>query len=176
VLELISGLFWKFIFLWKHRIGYLDLGKDLDITGVVASIEYNPEDEDLTFNLQPDAEWSLVTTSFGGRKTTEDPKYPDTIHCEVAPWKRNVFVGGDYTWGRMNLTPGTRVRVKGRWGYDGVHTNKGLLIDVWLALRGHGPNPDYGWCEIHPVTLIEFLEKGDKSTGGINDRKDIKIR
>jgi hypothetical protein len=151
-MEYLIGIFWRFIFWAKHRAGFLDLGSDIMVTGVVQWTDYgkNP-DGDCTFNLLPDAGSEWVNTTFGGRRTTENPDYPNTIHCEIAPWQR---MSPEVT---ARLRPGVRVRVMGRWGFDGVHTGKGTFVDVLYAIFGHGPDMINGWCEIHPVKSLDIL-------------------
>ncbi len=134
--------FWKLVFWWKHRTGFLDLGQDVTITGTVVSVdglgEPSPDnDGDFCFNVRPDPEYGWVNTAFGGRKTSNDSTYLDTIHCEVPPW----------------LTDGLKAQT------DLVVPGVGgsMWKEVWLALWRHQPNVLDGWCELHPVTRIDLL-------------------
>lgn len=145
--------FWKMVWWWKHQTGFMDLGKDVTVEGVVVWTDYgkNP-DGDFTFNLKMDAAFAWANNAFG-RQTSEDPaNYPDTIHCEIPPWGRSALAQG-----LAQIRPGARVRVTGRWGFDGVHTGRSEFVEVLYALWRHQPNVGQGWCEIHPVTAIEFL-------------------
>lgn len=137
------NLFWRLVFWFKHRGGFLDLGMDIAVTGVVTSV-VSSDDGDFVFNvrLDPDSEWANVT--FGRRKTSEPGAEPDTLHCEVSPWAPIDVTA---------VVVGARVTVAGRWGYDGVHANRGQLWDIMRCVFGASPALD-GWCEIHPVTSV----------------------
>lgn len=140
------NLWWRLVWVMKHRGGYVDLGRDIAIAGTVRSVEAS-SDGDLVFNLEPDAADDWAITTFGGRRTSENPAYPATLHCEVVPWDRGRFTAP---------AVGARLRVSGRWGYDGVHGGHGMFIDALRCLFGATPVLD-GWCEIHPVSKIEVL-------------------
>ena len=93
-----------------------------------------------------------MITGFGGRLTHGHAVDVPALHCEIVPWDREET---REVWGA--LKPGDRVRVKGRWGFDGVHTGKGKVADVFLAIIRHQPNMNDGWFEIHPVEELELL-------------------
>jgi len=142
--------FWKVVFWYKHKTGFMDLGHDIEVIGTVQWTDGGINgDGDFTFNLKLDPDYSWANYAFG-RHTSEDPLlYPDTIHCEITPWMRDSFTTLD------SIKPGQRLRVAGRWGFDGVHVGKAEWIEVVYALWRHQPNIIDGWCEIHPVTKVE---------------------
>ena len=75
-----------------------------------------------------------------------------SLHCEVEPWASAELVAAFRT-----LRIGDRVRVTGRWGFDGVHTGRPEWVEVLLAVVRHMPNVREGWFECHPVERIERL-------------------
>lgn len=148
----LTDRFWKVVWWWKHRTGFVDLHRDVTAVGRVLSLR-SSSDGDALLNIELDAEHMWLTPPTGALA-----KYGH-LHCELPPWVRgpvrNVYA---------TLRPGDRVAVTGRWGFDGVH----LLPDHWpswlfpievlAALWRHQPNFRDGWFEIHPVTGIERLE------------------
>lgn len=142
---------WRFIFWWKHRCGFVDLGRTITITGTVVSMEdTNKQDGDRTFNVKPDSGYEWCITGVGGILTTEDDKYPATLHCEIVPWKPID----------IDLHVGDKVRVTGRWGLDGCHLGKGWAWDVFMGIIGHGPNMSASgtyWMEIHAVDSVGII-------------------
>jgi hypothetical protein len=145
--------FWKLIWHWKHKSGFIDLGKDIEVVGTILWTDYgNNTDGDFTFNLKLDPEYSWANLAFG-RHTSEDPvNYPDTLHCEIVTWMRAQFANE-----LPKIKLGVRVKISGRWGFDGVHTGRAEWIEVVLALIRHQPNVSQGWLELHPVGKIEFI-------------------
>ena len=149
----VTNLFWKIVFWWKKRTGLLDLGVDVTVTGTVEWSDFgkNP-DGDFTMHVKPDPEcMSLIT--LGTRRTSADPAYPETLHCEVTPWDAKKF--SDVM---SKLEAGDRVTISGRWAFDGVHTGKPEWLEVLYALVRHQPNMKDGWFEIHPVTEITITK------------------
>lgn len=163
---LVNNTFWRLVFLWKKQTGWMDLGQTVECTGVIVAVDMNVtgifNDGDVCFNVKldtygpnhdpvaPDLQNRYIT-AFGGRLTSEDGNGP-SIHCEIPPWVRDKFDG---KW--QQLAVGKRVRVKGAWGFDGVHTGRAEWIEIILALFRHQPNVRDGWFEIHPVEELEFL-------------------
>lgn len=149
----IKRSFWRVVFWWKHRAGFIDLSRDVVVTGVVWRKDDGPSDDgDYCFSIVPDPEFGWTVVTFGGRITSESPdEQKMSLHCEVPPWYSDLYPAV------ADLKVGDHVRVYGRWGYDGVHTHSPMWLEILKALVGHGPDVDGGWCEIHPVTKIEKL-------------------
>lgn len=154
----VTDAWWKIVFWAKHRAGFVDLGEDVELVGTVTWTDGGGEeradnDGDYSFNVRPDPGYESLMTTFGGRQTrseNDDPYRGPTVHCEVPPWLRNSEMDERL----KGVVPGVRVRVFGRWGFDGVHTGKAQWLEVLYALWGHGPDWRYGWCEIHPVVRV----------------------
>jgi hypothetical protein len=113
-------------------------------------------DGDRTFNVRLDAGQEKYITGFGGRLTTEDDSVGPSLHCEIEPWAA-ADLRAIYTTMRV----GDRVRVRGAWGFDGVHLGRPMWIEILAALVRHQPNMRDGWFEIHPVEAIEIVEIGN---------------
>ncbi len=148
----LTNLFWRFVFWWKKRTGWLDLGQGIEVTGTVVSLIPPDLDGDMTFNVKLDLGFERYITGFGGRLTTENAADGPSLHCEIEPWApddvRAVY---------KKLKVGSRVRVWGYWGFDGVHLGRSMWIEVPMAIVRHQPNVRDGWFEIHPVTALEIL-------------------
>lgn len=144
--------FWRLVFWWKRRTGFLDLGRDVVATGTVIRVDEPGTDGDGNFDVQLDVAQDWLITGFGGRLTACPPVTEPSLHCEVEPWApaalQNAFAA---------LRVGDRVRVAGRWGFDGVHTGRSMPVEILLALLRHEPNVHEGWFELHPVTALEQL-------------------
>jgi hypothetical protein len=144
--------FWRFVWWWKHRTGFLDLGETLLVTGTVIRVDAPGADGDGNFDLRLDAGQERWITGFGGRLTCAPPVTEPSLHCEVEPWAppdlRAMF-------GRLQV--GDRIAVTGAWGFDGVHTGRSMLAEILLAVARHQPNVRQGWFEAHPVIRIEAL-------------------
>jgi len=154
--KLLALTLWRIVFWWKKKTGWLDLGKQIEVTGTIIAIDMNVtgwfNDGDVCFNVKLDPGQEQYVTGFGGRLTTEsDTDSTPAIHCEITPWMRDQF-----KW--QQLAVGKRVRVAGAWGFDGVHTGKSEWLEVLYALVRHMPNVNAGWFEIHPVQKLEYLE------------------
>lgn len=146
--------FWRIVFWWKKRTGWLALDRVVEAAGVVISVNPPSADGDGCFDVALDAGYEWLITGFGGRLTGEGDK-PPSLHCEIAPWAAADLKA---TYGR--LKHGDHVRVSGAWGFDGVHTGRSMWIEVPLALVRHQPNVRRGWFEIHPVEKLEIVERG----------------
>lgn len=147
------NLWWRLVFWWKKRTGWIDLGQPIEVTGTVVSIVPPDVDGDMNFDVRVDPGQERFITGFGGR-LTNDPGAPvPSIHCEIEPW---ASLGLRLAYARLQV--GARVRVMGSWGFDGVHLNDWpLWVQVPLALLRHGPDVNHGWFEIHPVKGIEVM-------------------
>lgn len=146
----IEFTFWKIVFWWKKKSGFIDLHQEVTVIGEVVWSDFgkNP-DGDYTMHVKPDYEYQWLIT-MGNRKTSADSDYPETLHCEVVPWMRDQFKES-----LDKLKIGSRVKITGSWGFDGVHIGKNEFIEVLAALWRHQPNVKDGWFEIHPVKNIE---------------------
>ncbi len=145
------NLWWRLVFWAKHRTGFLDMGRDVTVTGVVLKVEPPGTDGDGNFDVRLEAgQESLIM--MGGRLTTADEALGPAIHCEVEPWADAVLRARFAA-----LRVGDRVHVAGRHGFDGVHTGRAEWLEVLLALVRHQPNVRDGWFEIHPVTELDVL-------------------
>jgi len=143
-------MFWRLVFLAKHRAGFLDMGRDITVIGTVWRNDGTSDDGDTCFSVIPD-DSHLWAVYMAGRHTSEAPaEMSASLHCEVAPWSSPALHRQ-----ALALRPGDRVQVTGRWGYDGVHTGRGVLWDVIAAIFGHGPDMVNGWLELHPVESID---------------------
>lgn len=152
---LANNVFWKFVWFWKRQTGWLDLDQIIEVTGTVITTSKDLSgDGDIRFNVLLDDDYIWTITGFGGRLTREGSANEPSLHCEITPWDKDKF---DNVW--QNVEVGSRVRIKGRWGFDGVHTGKGAVADVFLAIIRHQPNTKDGWFEIHPVEELEILDK-----------------
>lgn len=152
---LLAVTFWKGVFFWKKQTGWLDLGQEIEVTGTIVAVDMNISgwfnDGDACFNVRLDPGLEKYITGFGGRLTSEDGQGP-SLHCEIPPWTRAQFAAA-----LPRIVVGARVRVRGAWGFDGVHLGKPEIVEVLAAIPRHMPNVKDGWFEIHPVAALEFL-------------------
>ncbi len=131
------------------------MGQVIEVTGTVVGEEFPDLDADDNFNVQldPGQGQEVYVTAFGGRLTSETPSLGPSIHCEITAWASSELRA---TFDRLRV--GDRVRVRGAWGFDGVHVGGyPEWIQVLLALWRHQPDLRGGWWEIHPVTACEIL-------------------
>lgn len=150
-MHVITDLWWKFVFWWKHRTGFISLGPVVAV-GTVMSLR-SSSDGDRLLNIDLDPDYTFLTPKGIGRDRSFGK-----LHCELVPWIR-----GEVVEAFDSLQPGDRVSVTGTWGFDGVH----LLaedapwytfpLEVLAAIFRHQPNVRDGWFEIHPVEKIEKL-------------------
>ena len=154
VFRYIVNLWWKLVFAWKKRTGWLDLGEQIEVTGVVLNFIPPDVDGDRTFNLKLDPGQEKYITGFGGRLTMESGTEP-SLHCEIPPWSPQAL--RDLYDELAKLPSPPRVRVRGAWGFDGVHLGKSYWIEIPAALVRHMPNVRDGWFEIHPVSSLEVV-------------------
>lgn len=152
MLRWFSNLTWRAIFWYKRRTGWLDLGEVVTATGTVIRVDPPGTDGDGNFDLQLDAGQERLITGFGGRFTCCPPVTVPSLHCEVEPWAEEELLAEF-----RSLRVGDRVRVTGRWGFDGVHTGRAEWLEVLLGLVRHMPNVREGWMELHPVERIERM-------------------
>jgi len=158
VISWFKCLFGRIVFAAKHRAGFIDMGLDVEFTGLAVHQDGgNNEDGDWCFEVVPDSEWAWLVR-FGNRETAALGRYVGALECEVMPCQREALLPALLEL-KQRLTAGqlVRVRVAGRWGYDGVHDNQPEWLQVLYALWGHGPDAVNGWLEVHPVTKLEIL-------------------
>jgi len=144
---------WKFVFWWKHRTGFVDMGRRVTAVGtVIAKDPGISSDGDRNFDVRLDHGQEWMITGMGGRLTSADPAIGPSIHCEVEPW------ASDEVKARCDkMRIGDRVLVTGRWGFDGVHVGRPMWLEIVLALVRHQPNLQEGWFEVHPVERLAIL-------------------
>lgn len=145
-------LWWRVVFWWKRRTGWIDLGERITAIGTVIQVGPNDLDGDLNFDVQLDAGQERLITGFGGRLTSAADSGAPSLHCEVSPWAPAALRAAAGA-----LQVGQRVRVSGAWGFDGVHTGRAEWVEVLLALVRHQPAVRTGWMECHPVDALEVL-------------------
>lgn len=148
-LSTLRNLWWRFVFWYKKRTGWLDLGETITATGTVIRVDAPGTDGDGNFDVELDAGQERLITGFGGRLTCCPPVTTPSLHCEVEPWASAELLAAF-----RGLHPGDRVRVTGRWGFDGVHAGRTEWLEILLALVRHMPNVRAGWFECHPVESI----------------------
>lgn len=151
MLTLIVNLWWRLVFWWKKRTGWMDFGQQITVYGTVVELIPPDIDGDRCFNLALAGNYSRYA-ELGDEYRTESGRDAE-IHCEVPPWSgaplKAIYDG---------LKAGDRVKVTGAYGFDGVHVrNWPLWIQIPLALWRHQPDFRNGWFEIHPVTAIEHV-------------------
>ena len=157
------NLWWRVVFWWKRRTGWLDLGTTIEVVGEVLEIVPPDIDGDRAFNLRLESgrvqnapRWTSgeqFITGFGGRLTAENPALGPSLHCEIPPWSKDAL---KTTYDELKV--GDRVRAAGAWGFDGVHLGYSMWVEVPAALIRHQPNVRAGWFECHPVTVLGKLE------------------
>lgn len=155
----IVNLWWKIVFWWKKRTGWIDLGQVIEVTGIVVERVPPDADGDMTFNVRLDPGQEKYITGFGGRLTAEDDSVGPSLHCEIEPW---AIADLRTTYAAMRV--GDHVRVRGAWGFDGVHLGRAMWIEILAALVRHMPQVQTGWFEIHPVQMLEIVERGPGAT------------
>lgn len=149
-----TKLWWRVVFWWKKRTGFIDLHEVIEITGTVVGEQEPDLDLDQNFAVAPDPIYKWCITCFGGRLCQANGVGPPSINCEITAWAPPELRA------KFKLIKiGSRVRVKGSWGFDGVHVGTyPEWIQVILAVFRHQPDVLRGWFEIHPVTELEILD------------------
>jgi len=158
LLSWITNTWWRLVFWWKKRTGWLDLHEQIEVTGTIVDMVLPGVDGDRDFNVRLDPGFEKYITGFGGRLTTENDAVGPSLHCEIEPWA-SAELKATYA----QLTVGARVRVRGAWGFDGVHLGVSMWLEIPAALIRHQPNVREGWFEIHPVAVIEILDAVSKT-------------
>lgn len=146
----------------KRRCGFLDLGKDVTVVGNVTAFDPGGGDGDVCFNVKVEQGYEYLL-QYKGRDTSESGK-PGELHCEFMPCSQFGAIKKklDEVIALCQQGHQPRVRIAGRWSYDGVHTTNwaqdGLTFkEVWACLMGHAADEANGWTEIHPATDIAIL-------------------
>ncbi len=147
----LTNLWWRFVFWWKQRTGFINLHRTIEVTGTILSLR-SSSDGDALLNIQLDAEcWWATPLGIG------DPLHDKRLHCEIVPWLQTPLEI------YRTLKVGDRIQITGDWGFDGVHllpnhSSKWLFpLEVIAALFRHQPNITKGWFELHPVRSIILL-------------------
>lgn len=143
--------FWKLVFWWKKRTGWLDFGQEITGTGTVIRVDPPGTDGDGNFDLLLDSGQEYLITGFG-RRTACPPVTAPSLHCEIEPWADQELLDQF-----AKLKVGDRVRVTGEWGFDGVHLGVWMPLEALAGFFRHQPNTRDGWFECHPVTKLEIL-------------------
>jgi hypothetical protein len=152
VIAWIVNTWWKLVFWWKKRTGWIDFKQEIAVHGVVVEMVPPDVDGDRTFNLKLEKEFEHYIT-LGDKMTTENKVVGPSIHCEIPPWApKKVRDAYDV------MKVGDRVCVIGAWGFDGVHLGTTMWLEIPAALLRHQPNVKDGWFEIHPVRALYSLE------------------
>ena len=143
------NLWWRLVFWWKKRSGWLDMHQRVHAIGTVIDINQPDTDGDRTFSVEVDTEYRKFIT-LGFRLTHTDGVTRPSLHCEIPPWSAQWLKDRFAT-----MKAGDRVVVSGAWGYDGVHVrNWPMWAQIPLALWRHQPDMRNGWFEIHPVESL----------------------
>jgi hypothetical protein len=147
------------VFAQKKRCGFVDLGKLATVEGCLKSTKTH-SDGDQSVDVYPDEEFQYLLT-YEGRKTR------GYLHTEFMPCEREYAdvdeqlkkIADHYEsedWDKANCS--MRVRVTGRWAYDGVDHRGEWRDQLGNCLNGRGADPAVGWTEIHPAYTAEVLE------------------
>lgn len=142
----------------KKRCGFLDLGELVTAEGVVIRTKiHNDGDSSINIRLDPRSRWLLT---YKGRKTR------DYLHVEFMPCERTYAdVESVLVKVREHVEaaqakgekPTMRVRITGRWAYDGVDHRGKWKDQIGNCIDGRDADPAVGWTEIHPAYTVEIL-------------------
>jgi hypothetical protein len=142
------------VFEQKRRCGFLDLGELATIEGKVIKTKTHT-DGDRSVNVVPDPGFERLLY-YKGRKTR------DYLHVEFMPCER-IYTDVDTPLAevlrRFKAGIPTRVRITGRWAYDGVDHRGKWRDQLGKCLGGREADPDVGWTAIHPAYTIEILDE-----------------
>lgn len=143
----------QIIFEQKRRCGFEDMGELVTVEGRVTKTRTHP-DGDRSVNVVPDPEFERLLY-YKGRKTR------NYLHVEFMPCER-IYTDVDTPLAtvllRYETGVPTRVRITGRWAYDGVDHRGKWRDQLGNCLGGRDADPDVGWTEIHPAYTIEIIE------------------
>lgn len=147
------------VFEQKKRCGFLDLGELVAVEGCLKSTKTH-SDGDQSVDVYPDPEFEHLL-SYEGRRTRH------YLHNEFMPCERTyddvekvlaeikAHTESD-AWDKAGCS--MRVRVTGRWAYDGVDHRGEWRDQLGNCLNGRGADPAVGWTEIHPAYMVEILD------------------
>lgn len=135
------------IFEQKKRCGFKDLGVLATLKGEVIRIKTH-SDGDFSLDVIPDSGYEYLLF-FGGQKNR------NYIHIEFMPCER---VYADVAPLLEIVEVGDKVKITGRWAFDGVDHRGEPEDQLFRCLEGREPDPNLGWVEIHPAYSIELLE------------------
>lgn len=141
------------VFDQKKRCGFVDLGELVTLEGTAIRTKTH-NDGDFSVNVIPDPFFERLL-EYEGRRNRE------YVHVEFMPCERTyVDVESVLQRVKARLDQGvsTRVRITGRWAFDGVDHNGEWREQLEKCLSTRPPNPDIGWVEIHPAYSIEIIE------------------
>jgi hypothetical protein len=146
------------VFEQKKRCGFVDMGELVTVEGLVIKTKIHT-DGDSSINIRVDPGYERLL-EYQGRKTR------NYLHVEFMPCEREYVdvepilakVRKHYEDSKAaGVKPTMRVRVTGRWAYDGVDHRGKWRDQLGNCLGGRGPDPDVGWTEIHPAYTVEIL-------------------
>lgn len=143
----------------KRGCGFLDLeGRVLE--GRVLRSRRHP-DGDRSFDILPDPDYAHLLQPW-----PEHPPVRPYVHVEFMPrelsWRDvrgqvEAAIAACQPDSRHACTRPVRVRVSGRWAWDGVDHRGDQLEEIRTCAKGREPDPTIGWPEIHPAQWIEIL-------------------
>lgn len=141
----------------KRRAGFVDLGIDAVIEGAIVWSDGGSADGDVSMFLHVDPPYTPFLYYKGNMTKPPEGEWGDMM-IEVTPCEQPALKAQiDQIHALLMVGQKPRVRVKGRWVYDGVHIpNTSMFWQVLKALWGHPP-VDGAWTELHPVQKIELL-------------------
>lgn len=141
------------IFEQKRRCGFLDLGELVTVVGTVLKAATH-NDGDRSILVIPDMGYERLLF-YKGHLTRSQ------LHVEFMPCERlytDVEVPLAEVLRRFEEEIPTRVRITGRWAYDGVDHRGEWRDQLGNCLGGREADPTVGWTEIHPAYSVEILE------------------
>lgn len=143
----------------KKRCGFVDLGRLVTAEGCVRKTKIHT-DGDFSIDIIPDEDYQYLL-DYEGRRTR---RY---LHTEFMPCERTYsdveavlqkvathHQSDEFDYRECSM----RVRVTGRWAYDGVDHRGEWRDQLGNCLNGRGVDPAVGWTEIHPAYTVEIIE------------------
>lgn len=143
----------QIVFEQKRRCGFEDLGELATVEGRVRGTTTHA-DGDRSIDVVPDPGFERLL-SYKGHQNR------DYLHVEFMPCER-IYTDVDKplaeVLSRFKESIPTRVRITGRWAYDGVDHRGKWRDQLDRCIGGREADPSVGWTEIHPAYTIEILD------------------